>query len=248
MTTLRLAIVSTYPPRPCGIGTFSQDLRAALLQVEPTMGVDVVSIVRDHHMVTEHEVVEVIRQDVHADYVAVPAAAAGRGTDVVLIEHEYGIFGGDAGSYVLSLVRDLEQPVVVTLHTVLSDPTDRQAEVLRELCGRASLVTVFTETARRMIIESGFASGERIRVIPHGVPSLLLPPAADAVVDPRTALDERAPSVAHLEGRTVLSTFGLISAGKGIETVIEALAGDRGAASGCAVSGGRTNPSRGRQE
>ena len=141
----------------------------------------------------------------------------------MLIEHEYGIFGGDAGSYVLSLVRDLEQPFVVTLHTVLSDPTDRQAEVLRELCGRASLVTVFTETARRMIIESGFASGERIRVIPHGVPSLLLPPAADAVVDGRTALDERAPSVAHLEGRTVLSTFGLISAGKGIETVIEAL-------------------------
>ena len=57
MTTLRLAIVSTYPPRPCGIGTFSRDLRSALLQVEPTMGVDVVSIVRDHHMVTEPEVV-----------------------------------------------------------------------------------------------------------------------------------------------------------------------------------------------
>ena len=73
MTTLRLAIVSTYPPRPCGIGTFSQDLRSALFQVEPTMGVDVVSIVRDHHWSTEPEVVEVIRQDVHADYVAVPA-------------------------------------------------------------------------------------------------------------------------------------------------------------------------------
>ena len=97
----------------------------------------------------------VIRQDVRADYVAVPALLDGRGTDVVLIEHEYGIFGGEAGSYVLSLVQELRQPFVVTLHTVLSAPTARQAEVLGELCQRAALVTVFTETARRMVVDAG---------------------------------------------------------------------------------------------
>ena len=75
----------------------------------------------------------VIRQDVRADYVAVPAVLDGRGTDVVLIEHEYGIFGGEAGSFVLSLVQELRQPFVVTLHTVLSAPSERQAEVLGEL-------------------------------------------------------------------------------------------------------------------
>ncbi len=221
--TLRLAIVATYPPRPCGIGTFSQDLRSALVAVDPALGVDVVSIVRDHHVVSEPEVVEVIRQDVLADYVAVPAALDGRGTDVVLIEHEYGIFGGEAGSHVLALVRGLTQPFVVTLHTVLSEPTDRQAEVLGELCRRAALVTVFTDTARRMIVGSGLVPAERIRVIPHGVPSSLLPPQGDAIGDARAAGQDTAPSVTHVTGRTVLSTFGLISSGKGIETVIEAL-------------------------
>ncbi len=220
--TLRLAVVATYPPRPCGIGTFSQDLRSALVGVDPALAVDVVSIVRDHHVVTEREVVEVIRQDVLADYGAVPAALDGRGTDVVLIEHEYGIFGGEAGSHILALVRGLTQPFVVTLHTVLSEPTERQAEVLGELCERAALVTVFTDTAQRMIVESGLAPAARIRVIPHGVPSLLLPPEPDAM-DPRAAGHDIAPSVTHVAGRRVLSTFGLISGGKGIETVIEAM-------------------------
>ncbi|WP_368853501.1 glycosyltransferase, partial [Streptobacillus moniliformis] len=88
----------------------------------------------------------------------------------VLIEHEYGIFGGEAGAYVLSLVHDLRQPFVVTLHTVLSEPSARQAEVLGELCHRAALVTVFTETARRMVVESGIAPAARVRVVPHGAP------------------------------------------------------------------------------
>ena len=69
----------------------------------------------------------------------------------MLIEHEYGIFGGEAGAFVLSLAEELELPLVVTLHTVLSDPSVRQAETLRALCRRAALVTVFTETARRMV-------------------------------------------------------------------------------------------------
>src|SRR6476646_3185817 len=145
--TMRMAIISTYPPRPCGIGTFSRDLRSALMEVDPSLGIDVVAIVRDHHSSPEPEVLSVIRQDVRADYVAVPALLDGRGTDVVLIEHEYGIFGGDAGSYVLSLVQELRQPFVVTLHTVLSTPTARQADVLTALCRRAALVTVFTARA-----------------------------------------------------------------------------------------------------
>jgi len=221
--TMRMAIISTYPPRPCGIGTFSRDLRSALLEVDSALEIDVVSIVRDHHATTEPEVLSVIRQDVRADYVAVPALLEGRGTDVVLIEHEYGIFGGEDGSYVLSLVQELRQPFVVTLHTVLSNPTPHQAEVLSELCHRAALVTVFTETARRMIVDAGVAPAARVRVVPHGAPTELLPRVVDAI---ETAPHSEGPrrAMAQFEGRTVLSTFGLISAGKGIETAIEALA------------------------
>ncbi len=246
--TFRIALVSTYPPRPCGIGTFSRDLRSALLQADPSVDVDVVSIVRDHHATAEPEVLSVIRQDVKADYLAVPAVLDGRGTDVVLIEHEFGIFGGETGSHVLSLVRDLHQPFVVTLHTVLSEPTEQQQAVLGELCHRAALVTVFTETAKKMVLEAGLAPAGRVRVVPHGAPTALLPVVAsvgdggrsvgpiDGPQHSRNATHgaDRTPAVAHtaptahrtmahLEGRTVLSTFGLISAGKGIETAIEAL-------------------------
>lgn len=221
--TFRIALISTYPPRPCGIGTFSRDLTTALLQADPTVDVDVVSIVRDHHSAVEPAVLSVIRQDVKADYLAVPALLDGRGTDVVLIEHEYGIFGGEAGSHVLSLARELRQPFVVTLHTVLSEPTEQQAAVLGELCHRAAMVTVFTETARRMILAAKLAPAGRILIVPHGAPTILLPGTGPD----RDGSGRIAPTahhtMAHLKGRTVLSTFGLISAGKGIETAIEAL-------------------------
>lgn len=214
---MRITIVSTYPPRACGIGTFSRDLRSGMVEADPGVEVDVLAIVRDQRGPNAPEVLSVIRQNVRADYVAAPALLAERGTDVVLIEHEYGIFGGEAGAYVLSLVAELNLPYVVTLHTVLSTPSGEQERVLVEVCRRAALVTVFTETARRMVVESRVVAPDKVRVVPHGAPTALLP-GARAAAGPadRSALP-------HLSGRTVLSTFGLISASKGIETVIDAL-------------------------
>ncbi|HEY5788850.1 MAG TPA: glycosyltransferase [Microlunatus sp.] len=214
-----MAVVTTYPPRPCGIGMFSQDLREALIEADPTMPVEIVSILRDPRQIAETEVVAAIRQDVRSDYAAAAATLSSRGTDVVLIEHEYGIFGGDSGAFVVSLAEELEQPLVVTLHTVLSAPSVRQAEALRALCRRATLVTVFTETARRMVVEARIVPPERVRVLPHGAPMVLVDAASGR------ATDDRISQVAleRLAGRTVLSTFGLISAGKGIELAISAL-------------------------
>jgi glycosyltransferase involved in cell wall biosynthesis len=220
---MRVAVVSTYPPRPCGIGTFSRDLRAALVEADPDIDVDVVAIVSDDRRRDEPEVVALIQQDVRSDYAAVARTLTSRGTDVVLIEHEFGIFGGPAGSFVLSLVEELRQPYVVTLHTVLAEPSVRQADTLRALCQRATLVTVFTETARRMVIDAQLVPPERVRVVPHGAPSVLLG-AGHRSTDPSTAgAPPRRPALERLEGRTVLSTFGLISAGKGIEVAIAAL-------------------------
>ncbi len=188
-----------------------------MADVDPTAQIDVLAVVRDQHGVQQPEVLSVIRQDVRADYVAAPALLTERGTDVLLIEHEYGIFGGEAGSFLLSLVVELEQPFVITLHTVLSDPTAEQASVLGELCRRAALVTVFTETARRMVVDAKLATAEKIRVVPHGAPTALLP---GAQLTGGSGVRKILP---HLSGRTVLSTFGLISASKGIETAIQAL-------------------------
>src|ERR1700710_3013646 len=163
---MRVTLVSTYPPRACGIGTFSRDLRSAMLEADPDVDVDVLAIVRDTHLPHLPEVLSVIRQDVRADYVAAPGLLVERGTDVVVIEHEYGIFGGASGEYLLSLVGALQVPYVITLHTVLSTPSAEQAKVLTELCRRAALVTVFTETARRLVVEGQVAAPEKVRVVP----------------------------------------------------------------------------------
>ena len=172
---MRVGIVSTYPPRACGIGTFSRDLRQALLTDEGVSAVDLVAIVRDDDASPAPEVVTRIHQDQRGDYTAAAGVLGRRAHDVVVIEHEYGIFGGHEGSHILSLAEGLRQPMVVTLHTVLSAPSVRQAETLRALCARAALVCVFTETARRMILDARLVSPERVRVIPHGGPTELLP-------------------------------------------------------------------------
>ena len=221
---MRVGLVSTYPPRPCGIGTFSSDLREALLGADGVSAVDLVAIVRDDHVEQASEVVTRIHQDQRGDYAAAARVLERRGDDVVVIQHEYGIFGGHEGAHVLSLAAEVRQPIVVTLHTVLSAPSVRQAETLRALCDLATLVCVFTETARRMILESRLVSPERVRVVPHGGPSQLLP-RADVPGRPAapSRRDHGEAQSAVRTDRSVLATFGLISPGKGIEVAIAAM-------------------------
>src|SRR5690349_12748520 len=151
-----------------------------------------------------------IAQAVRGDYVRTARMLGRLDVDVVLLQHEYGIFGGRDGEYVLSFAQELTQPLVVTLHTVLSEPTRHQAQVLTELCDEAELVIVMTDTASRLLVDAGTCAEEKVRVVPHGAPARLMASAAggrDAAAD----------------GDFRLSTFGLISSGKGIETVIDAL-------------------------
>jgi glycosyltransferase involved in cell wall biosynthesis len=219
--TIRVAVVSTYPPRACGIGTFSRDLREALLGDDAVAAVDLVAIVREDDVEEAPEVVTRIHQDQRGDYAAAARVLERRGADVVVIQHEYGIFGGHEGAHVLSLAEGLRQPMVLTLHTVLSAPSVRQAETLRALCNLATLVCVFTETARRMILDSRLVPPERVRVVPHGGPTELLPEAGAAERPPLRAGSAQASAIGT--DRSVLATFGLISAGKGIEIAIAAM-------------------------
>jgi glycosyltransferase involved in cell wall biosynthesis len=160
-------------------------------------------------------VLATIAQAVRGDYVRTARMLGRLDVDVVLLQHEYGIFGGLDGEYVLSFARELAQPLVVTLHTVLSEPTRHQAEVLTELCSEAELVIVMTDTARRLLIASEACPEEKVRIVPHGAPARITARAAS----------ERDESTRGRSGDEPvrLSTFGLISPGKGLETVIEAL-------------------------
>jgi glycosyltransferase involved in cell wall biosynthesis len=214
---LRTAIVSTYPPRACGIGTFAADLRATLLGVPDIDGAELVAVVNEPSSPQRHDLLATIAQAARGDYVRTARMLGRLDVDVVLLQHEYGIFGGLDGEYVLSFAAELSQPLVVTLHTVLSEPTPHQAEVLRELCAEAELVIVMTNTALRLLIESGICGDEKVRVVPHGAPARL---TARAAAEPVTTAS-RGDGVAGT--RFVLATFGLISPGKGLETVIEAL-------------------------
>jgi glycosyltransferase involved in cell wall biosynthesis len=220
---MKVGIVSTYRPRPCGIAVFSSDLRAALLEADSSLSVEIVSIVRDDPASHPAEVTATIHQEVVGDYRVAADRLNRSGFDVVLIEHEYGIFGGDSGKYVLELANELTVPMAVTLHTVLENPEPDRAEILRALCDRAALVMVFTETARRMVIDQGLADIERVRVVPHGAPDELTEAAwADRISDEISSSSLRL-GLPSLAGRTVLSTFGLISDSKGLELAIRAL-------------------------
>jgi glycosyltransferase involved in cell wall biosynthesis len=208
---VRPAIVSTYPPRACGIGTFAADLRGALMGVEAVEHVDVVAVVDEPARPQRRGLLSVIGQAVRGDYVRAARTLGRVEVDVVLLQHEFGIFGGQDGEYVLSFAEEVAQPLVVTLHTVLSEPSAHQLAVLAELCKQAELVIVMTDTARRLLIECGACAESKIRVVPHGAPARLI-----AGSGPRRPAPER-------DGRFLLSTFGLISPGKGIELVLDAL-------------------------
>ena len=216
----RLAIVSTYAPRRCGIATFSQDLTTALAQAAPDVAVEICALDRDG-LEYPAEVSTVIEQDSHPSYRRAAARLADSGVDAVVIEHEYGIFGGYDGAWITSFAAELVRrgvPYLVTLHTVLSEPTWSQATTLNRLCRDAAAVTVFTETARTLVVSTGIAPPDRIVHVPHGAPEPVtnFDASHEIGAEVRQTLD-------GLAGRRLLSTFGLISPGKGLQTAIEAL-------------------------
>ena len=221
---MRTAIFSTFPPRACGIGAFSFDVRGALLEVAGVDDVSTLVVVDEPSSPQRPEISQTVSQGARGDYIRAARALGRTDVDVVLLEHEYGIFGGRDGEYVLSFARELAQPLVVTLHTVLSAPTAHQLQVLTALCDEAERVIVMTETARRLLVQVGACSNEKIDVIPHGAPTELGRARAelDAGRRPRY-VTSAAGGYARMESRFLISTFGLLSPGKGIEVMLDAL-------------------------
>src|SRR4051794_12813376 len=201
---MHAAIVGTYPPTRCGIATFTADVESSLQHNGATTTVVPVAPGGTS-----------IDRDSRDSYVRAAQRLNALGCDVVLIEHEFGIFGGVAGSHILALVDHLTVPYVVTLHTVLPKFTDQQMHVLHKLCRRAAAVTVFTNTARRLLLEQELVRGGAVHVVAHGAPPELFAPVDAAAARRRLSLPSDVP---------VMSTFGLLSEGKGVEDAIQAMA------------------------
>jgi glycosyltransferase involved in cell wall biosynthesis len=216
------ALLSTYPPTQCGLATFTAALLAHLPQPD-----DRVVVVRVLDQPAPRPAAEVV-QNLVAGSAARAAAAADalNSFDVVIVQHEYGIYGGPDGQDVVALLEDLYVPSIVVLHTVLAHPTPRQRAILDRVIGAASAVVTMTQTARSRLLDIYGTRPERVFVIPHG--------AADNRV---------AASSAPVAARPSILTWGLLGPGKGIEHAIDAMAilADRGLSARYQVAG-QTHP------
>jgi glycosyltransferase involved in cell wall biosynthesis len=221
---MRTAIFSTFPPRACGIGTFAFDLRTALLEVSSMEDVHPLVVVDEPSSPQSPDVLATVSQSVRGDYSRAARLLGHTDVDVVLLQHEFGIFGGPDGDYVLSFAKELAQPLVVSLHTLLSEPSEHQFEVLTALCERAERVMVMTDTARRILTGLGACDASKIRVVPHGAPAVLARRRTELAGGSRPRYVAPMPGgYERLQERFLLSTFGLLSTGKGIETMLEAM-------------------------
>lgn len=221
----RWAIVSTYPPTACGIATFTRSLVSAL--AGRGAQVDVVRAVDAGDSWSAPGVVHGLVAGEH------PGAAAARLNqyDTVVVQHEYGIYGGADGADLLTLLDRLTVPVLTVLHTVLSNPTAHQHSVLRAVVNASDVLVTMTRTARRRLIDGYHVDPATVLVIPHGAADQLVsgpgPSAATAADRTPASIAPRSPGDASFAApprRPIVLTWGLLGKGKGIEWGIEAMA------------------------
>lgn len=208
----RIAWIGNYVPRRCGIATYTRDLRCAV--AEHLRGVACPVVAMNDGGLRHAYPAEVGFACADHDPAAYGRAAEFVNlleADVVSLQHEYGLFGGPAGSHVLDLLRQLRAPVHTTLHTVLANPTAEQREVLAGIVRLSTRLAVMTDRGRALLRDLYGVPEDRVDVIPHGIPEM-------EFVDPNFHKDRFG-----VEGRHVLLTFGLLSPSKGIEQAIAAL-------------------------
>ncbi len=211
-TIQTLSMVGTYLPRQCGIATFSNDLRDAIAAEIGHGNARIVALDDQPggYPYPDEVCFQIAQQDRPAYRTAAELLNINQ-SDVAVIQHEYGIYGGQDGSYVIELMRRLRMPIMTVLHTVLTDPTKGQRAAMREIVQMSDRLVVMSHVAENILKDVFNAPEGKVRYIPHGIPDV-------PFVDPHFHKDRFG-----AEGKTVLLTFGLLSPGKGIETAIKAM-------------------------
>jgi len=203
--------VGSYPPRECGIATFTEDVRDAY-DARHSFSSDVIAVSDEGKKYCYPPcVIGEIRRDTQLSYFYATRIANAHKCDVINVQHEYGLFGGNHGAMLVDFLAGLRKPVTITLHTTLPDPDDQMRYITRELCNRSDTVIVLAETSRQILQHTYGIDARKVKVVLHGTPSV----AERASTTYKRALG--------LSDRTVLTTFGLLSRGKGIEYILEAL-------------------------
>ncbi|AZI27294.1 glycosyltransferase [Pedobacter sp. G11] len=213
---MKIAYISTYPPRECGLATFNQNLVNAL-SLNPSYNPQQSFVVamNESENLDEHaypkEVKFVIRQQNQQDYIDAANFINESDIDTVIIEHEFGIFGGNSGVFLLSLINRLKKPFITILHTVLKEPSFMQQTIIKEIALKSSKIVVMSKKAVLFLTSIYQIPKSSIKLIEHGVPDL------EPILNNEVAQSDL------FKNRKVLFTFGLISRNKGLETMIKAL-------------------------
>jgi glycosyltransferase involved in cell wall biosynthesis len=208
----RFAFIGNSVPRRCGIATFTSDLQQAIAASAGTPDTAIVAMTDEGRDYDYPPIVgrQIAAQNVDEYAQAAAFLNAGR-FEVACLQHEFGIFGGDSGSYILALLSQLTMPIVTTLHTVLAEPSPVHHRVLRGVVDVSTTIIVMAEKARELLTNEYGVPAEKIEIIPHGIPD-------HAFVVPDAAKARRG-----FGGRSVILTFGLLSPNKGIEVMIAAM-------------------------
>lgn len=214
---MKITYISTYPPRECGLASFNKNLMNAIEsnfnEDDTRKGGTVVAINPDSLDEYSYppEVEFVIRQNEPEDYRAAVDMINNSDADICVLQHEFGIFGGEAGIYILSLVSQLKKPLVTIFHTILERPSNQQKIAIQGIAKKSDRVVVMGTYAIQMLRQIYGVAKEKIAYIEHGAPDIEILP------DHHLKLDKL------FSDHKVLLTFGLISRNKGLETVIRAL-------------------------
>lgn len=208
---VRIALIGTYAPRKCGIATFTSDIAEKLREFRPEVGVEVYALDDAAAPLAYEGVAGTIRGDDAEAYAQAARRINESGVDAVWLQHEYGIFGGPDGEAVCDFIDRLAAPLILTCHTVLAEPSERQRTILCHLVTRASRIMVMSQHSRELLVREYHADPETLEVIEHGAPDR--PFGRQAEFKARFGLSDR----------KVLMTFGLLGPGKGLERAIEAL-------------------------
>ncbi len=208
----KIAFLGDYLPRKCGIATFTSDIYSTISSQYPNSDCFVVSVndVKEGYDYPKEVRFEIEEQKLNSYQMAADFLNFNN-TEVVSLQHEFGIYGGQSGSHILALLRDLHLPIVTTLHTILEKPSSDQFRVMKEIIKLSARLITMTEKGKTFLTEVYKTPLEKIDIIPHGIPDM-------PFVDPNYYKDQFG-----VEGKQVLLTFGLLSPQKGIENVLQAL-------------------------
>ena len=204
--------LGSFPPRECGIATFTNDVVESFdLAFGTTSDVVAIDEPGGESRAYPARVIARLRQVDRSSYREVARAINAHPARILDVQHEYGLFGGADGAWFLELLAEVSKPVVVSLHTVLPAPSDSHRSVARRLCERAAAVVVLSQTGKNILIDEYGIDSDKLHVIHHGVPDV-----------PFRSTDV-AKATFGLRERMVVSTFGLISRGKGLEYGVRAM-------------------------